>query len=92
MNAIVTTEHRGVFYGHVPDDAEPGDGVLKITNARMVVYWDASIRGLPGLAANGPGPKCRISPAAPVISVCKITSIMQATDAAHANFEAEPWG
>ena len=86
---VVTTEHKGVFFGYgTPTDKK----VIKITKARMCVYWDSSLHGVMGLASQGPNEQCRISPAVPVLTVQDITGIMEVSKEAIKKWEAEPWG
>lgn len=51
--AIVTTSHRGVFYGLMPGETGSYDGkpIVRLTEARMVVYWGADAKSVVGLAA-----------------------------------------
>jgi len=84
---IVTTEHRGVFFGYA-DDTD-GD-VIKLRAARNCVYWSTSVRGFMGLAANGPDKQSKVGPAAD-IEVRKITSVIECTPEAVAAWEAAPW-
>ena len=84
---VVTTEHRGVFFGYA--DAVDGD-IVKLRAARNCVYWSADIRGFMGLAATGPSENCKVGPAAD-ISLRKITSVMECTPEAIAAWESAPW-
>ena len=87
---VVTTKHRGVFFGTtIAPQADP----LKLKDARMAVYWSRDVKGVPGLAANGPTEGCRISPAAPLLAIPKrdVTSVMHCSDEAVAAWESEPW-
>lgn len=86
---VVTTEHRGVFFGRLTEDKAPE--CLILSDSRQCVYWDSSIRGVLGLAANGPGPLCRIGPNVPSITVWKITGIFVCTDEATRAWGAGPW-
>ena len=88
---VVTTDadNRGVFAG-VLESQNGADVVL--SEARMVVYWDESTRGVVGLAKNGPGNKCRISPGAPIMELSHVTCVMACTQAAAERFRLEPWG
>lgn len=84
---LVTTEHRGVFFGY----ATRTDGAtIKLARARNCVYWDASVRGFLGLASTGPGPECRIGPPAD-IELRKITCVADVSDAAVTAWESQPW-
>ena len=84
---VVTTEHRGVFFGYA--DAVDGD-IVKLRAARNCVYWSADIRGFMGLAATGPSKNCKVGPAAD-ISLRKITSVMECAPEAIAAWESAPW-
>ena len=86
---VVTTEHRGVFFGYA-DDTD-GD-VVTLKKARLCVYWSADVKGFMGLAAGGPTKGCRIGPAVPSIDLRKITSVIAASDEAVKAWEAAPWG
>ena len=85
---VVTTKHRGVFFGYADDtDGE----VIKLRSARNCVYWSKNIRGFMGLAATGPDKDSKIGPAAD-ISVRDITSVIECTEAAVKAWESSPWG
>lgn len=84
---IVTTAHRGVFFGY----AEDTDGAtITLQRARLCVYWSADVRGFMGLAANGPSKSCRIGPAAD-ITLRNITAVLEVTPDAEKKWQAEPW-
>ena len=84
---VVTTEHRGVFFGYAIDvDGE----IIKLRAARNCIYWSADVRGFMGLAATGPNKNCKIGPSAD-ISLRKITSVMECTSEATAAWENAPW-
>ena len=85
---IVTTAHRGVFFGY----GEPSDApTIRLTNARMVVYWSADVKGVTGLAATGPSKDSRVSPALPAITLRDVTSVMECSAEAVEAFEKGPW-
>lgn len=84
---IVTTAHRGVFFGYaIATDGE----TVALKRARNCVYWSEDVRGFMGLAANGPSDGCRIGPAAD-ITLRNITAVVEVTPAAAAKWEAQPW-
>lgn len=84
---IVTTAHRGVFFGY----ATKTDGdTIALKRARLCVYWTADLRGFMGLAANGPSNGCRIGPAAD-IELRAITSVVAVAPEAVAKWESAPW-
>lgn len=85
---IVTTEHKGVFAGYaVPTE----NSTIRLEQARMCIYWSADVKGVVGLAATGPTKGCRIGPAAPAITLHKVTSIMEVSKEAEALWLSQPW-
>jgi hypothetical protein len=85
---VVTTEHRGVFFGYgIPTT----DNTIRLEQAQMCVYWSADCRGIVGLAAKGPTKGCRISPAAPAITLQKVTSVMEVSKEAEEKWKQQPW-
>lgn len=70
---IVTTSHRGVFFGYATDtDGE----TISLKRSRLCIYWAADLRGFMGLAAMGPNASCKIGPAAD-ITLRSITAVME---------------
>lgn len=86
---VVTTEHRGVFFGYI-DPKTVKDDILSLREARNCVSWSSDIRGFMGLASTGPNDNCRVGPAAD-IELRAITSVMKCTDAATEAWEKAPW-
>lgn len=87
---LVTTAHRGVFFGYLVGEAAKEKVV--INKARNVTYWDVATRSFLGLAANGPTTSCRVSPAAGEASTLfDITGVFVCTPEAVEKFEAGPW-
>jgi len=84
---LVTTAHRGVFFGHADDTN--GD-TIALTGARLCVYWSSDVKGFMGLASNGPTKGCRIGPPAD-ITLRNITAVVEMTDDAVKAWEAAPW-
>lgn len=87
MACIVTTEHRGVFFGY----ATAIDGeTIELKRARLCVYWSADVKGFMGLAAGGPSASCKVGPAADIV-LRKITAVLSVTPEAVAKWESAPW-
>lgn len=84
---LVTTAHRGVFFGYAKDTK--GDQI-ELKRARNVIYWSADVRGFMGLAAFGPSAQCRIGARAD-IELRGITSVVDVTPEAVEKFEAAVW-
>lgn len=84
---VVTTAHRGVFFGYATDtDGEQ----VALTKARLCLYWSTDVKGFMGLAATGPSKSCRIGPAAD-ITLRNITAVLEATPEAVKAWENCPW-
>ena len=84
---VVTTAHRGVFFGYTEDTS--GE-VIALRAARNCIYWPSSNKGFLGLASEGPHKGSRIGPAAD-IELRKITAVAACTPEAGAAWEAAPW-
>ena len=87
---VVTTEHRGVFFGNLNGD-DPTSKVVTITDAQMCVFWTADVQGVVGLATSGPSKSCRVTPAAPKITLQGVTAVMEATPGAAEAWRKRPW-
>lgn len=88
---IVTTVHRGVFFGYLGNDYQRGDAVLDLKRARNVIYWPKENRGFMGLAERGPQKGARIGPAVETIELRDITSVIVCSDGVAEKFEAVSW-
>jgi len=79
---IVTTEHRGVFYGMASNTSEE---TIHLKDARMVIYFGTT-RGLMQLAEEGPTSKSKISAKAD-IEVRKVTAVIEVSPAAQTKWQ-----
>lgn len=86
---VVTTVYKGVFFGYAVPTMNTK--TIRLTNARMCVYWSSNVKGVLGLAANGPTAGCKIGPAVPAITINEITSIIECSDKAIKRWNLEPW-
>lgn len=78
---LITTEHRGVFFGHIKNDKKlPAE--ITLTGARNCIYWAASCGGFLGLAANGPNKDCKIGTRVNELTLYKVTSVMPVENSA----------
>ena len=68
---LVTTEHRGVFFGYACDVDGP---TIRMRDCRNVVYWSADVRGFVGLASTGPTKTCKVGPST-TMTLRNITSV-----------------
>ena len=86
-NVMVTTKHRGVFAGQVPEDQDMNAEVIELKNARMAIYWGTT-KGVMELAETGPTEKSKISAKADIPSLRDITAIFNVTDEAWQKWNA----
>lgn len=71
---VVCTDRRGVVFGYTSNvHARP----IKLTTARMCLYWSADVGGVFGLADKGPTKDCKISAVAPSISLEGVTAVFE---------------
>ena len=87
LAVVVTTSHRGVFFGYTSDYS--GESI-ELRAARNCLSWTSDVKGFMGLAATGPSKSCRVGPAAD-IQVRDITSVLKCTPEATAAWETAPW-
>ena len=84
---IVTTAHRGVFFGYATKTA---GATIALKRSRLCIYWSRDVKGFMGLASGGPTSGCRIGPAAD-ITLRNITAVLEVTPEAVAKWEAAPF-
>lgn len=80
---IVTTEHKGVFFGYADDTT---GATVNLKRARMAIYFGTT-RGVMELAETGPTDKSRISARAD-LELRKITAVLEVTQEATSRWEA----
>jgi Domain of unknown function (DUF6948) len=84
---LVTTVHRGVFFGYATDTS---GATIKLRAARNCIYWPSENRGFLGLASDGPKDGARIGPAAN-IELRDVTCVAECTPQAVKAWESAPW-
>lgn len=89
-HVLVTTEHRGVFFGKLKDYDKENKRIT-IKNAQCCVYWSSGVKGFIGLAVTGPDRNCRVTPAAPLMDIDAVTSVIECAPEAVKAWEAQPW-
>ena len=82
---LVTTKHRGVFYGQVSEKQDLTATTMRLENARMAIYWGTT-GGVAELAKSGPTKKSKIGSAATIEAVHDITAVWGVEESA-----AEKW-
>ena len=78
---LVTTKHRGVFFGFV-EPKEAFKQSLTLHGVRNCIYWSKDVGGFLGLASTGPTDGCRIGKQAPSALLHGVTSVTDCTEAA----------
>ncbi len=86
---LVTTSHRGVFFGYAKSSKIAEEITLK--KARMCIYWTSEVKGVLGLAVTGPLSGCRIGPAVNSLSLNNVDSITECSPQAVENWEKGIW-
>ena len=84
---IVTTTHRGVFFGYATDIEGT---VINLRAGRNCLYWSKVTKGFIGLASVGPIGDSRVGPPAD-IQLRDITSVVACTPEAVKVWETAPW-
>lgn len=89
---LITTDNtkRGVFMGFIdPEDADKTS--FKAEEVRMAVMWSQDVKGVLGLAANGPTKSCRITSAAKSANLTGVTATFEISEEALQAWRKEPW-
>ena len=87
---VVTTAHKGIFFGYVRDDSQLPKQVT-LEQCRNCVYFAANVKGFLGLAVTGPLDGSRVGPAAPEVTLYEVTSIVACSEAAIKEWESGRW-
>lgn len=85
---LVTTQHRGVFFGYL--ESKPGAEVT-LSKARNCLYWPAGTQGFLGLATTGPIKGTRVGPAVATLTLYGVTSVSEVTADAAKAWDAATW-
>lgn len=83
---LVTTAHRGVFFGYAVNTK--GD-TIKLRAARNCIQW-RGLKGFLALATEGPNDSCRIGPSAD-FEARNVTGVAECLPEAVKAWERAPW-
>jgi hypothetical protein len=86
---LVTTQHRGVFFGYAKPPFD--QTTITLRDAQMCVYWSGDLHGVLGLASRGPTRSCRVGPPVPEITLQGITAVVAVTEEAEREWKREYW-
>jgi hypothetical protein len=78
---LVTTKHRGVFGGLVPDDQDLAAPTMALKEARMAIRWGTT-KGLMELCDTGPTKSSKISAPADIPVLHDITAVFDISEKA----------
>ncbi|PTX46525.1 hypothetical protein IQ03_03636 [Gemmobacter caeni] len=84
---LVTTKHRGVFAGLVPEEQDLAASTMALKEARMAIYWGTT-KGLMQLCATGPTGSSKISAPADIPVLHDITAVFDITPEAWTKWQA----
>jgi hypothetical protein len=84
---LVTTQHRGVFFGLVPDDQDMTARTMALKQARCAIYWGTT-NGIAELAATGPTANSKIGALADIDALHDITAVWSVSADAAAKWTA----
>ena len=83
---LVTTDNRGVYFGYYQTDAQ-APAKIELTNARVIVEWNAGDQGFLAMAVSGPAGIAVVSVAVSTLTICGVASIAECTPEAAAAFD-----
>jgi len=75
---LITTEHRGVFFGYTEEDADLTKTTLSLKDAKMAIRWRTK-KGIAELAEKGPNSNSLIGAKADVPVIHKVTAVFLVT-------------
>jgi hypothetical protein len=84
---VICTDKRGVIFGYTKDTtADP----IKLTNARMCLYWPSSVGGVFGLGVIGPNDDTKVSAPLDKAKFHGVTCVFGVTDKAEQAWISAP--
>ena len=87
---IVCTDKRAVVFGFAKKDKPNKRGQIVLHDARMCLYWHASVGGVFGLGEIGPNAETKVSAPLPKIRLEGVTAIFDVTKSARKAWKAAP--
>ena len=89
---LITTDNtkRGVFAGLI-DPSDINKEILTVEELRMCIYWSVDMKGVLGLASEGPSKNCKISKAVKKAVLQGVTAVIELSDEALIKWRKEPW-
>ena len=87
---IVCTDKRGVIFGYAKKDRPNKRGQITLENARMCLYWPASVGGVFGLGDVGPNAETKISAKLSKVRLEGVTAIFDVSTEAENAWKSAP--
>lgn len=84
---LITTAHRGVFGGLIPESQDLSARSMALSHARMAIRWGTT-RGLMELCDTGPTPSTHLSAVADIPILHDITGVFAITEEAWRKWQA----
>ena len=84
---LVTTAHRGVFFGYL-NGKPPAKESVTLARARNCLYWSADVGGFLGLASRGPSSSCKLGAWAEGVTLYDVTSVSDVSNEAAKAWES----
>ena len=78
---LVTTQHRGVFFGWVQKDQDMSARTMSLKGSRCAIHWRTT-NGVAELAEIGPNQDSKIGSKADLVALHDITAIWACTEEA----------
>src|SRR5581483_9007728 len=75
---VVTTAHRGVFFGLLAGDR--AGKTVELADAQMCVYCSSDVRGVPALATDGPSRRATATRPVPQTRLEDVSIVIYATE------------
>lgn len=83
---LLTTQHRGVFAGLIPEAQDLTARSMPLKEAKMAIYWGTT-RGVMQLCSDGPTKQSKISLPADIPMLHDITAVFDITPDAWAKWQ-----
>lgn len=81
-SVLITTQHRGVFFAQIDENADLTQRTFtNLKNCRMAIYWGTT-RGVMQLAETGPTSSSKIGAPADIDVLHDITAVFNVSDKA----------
>lgn len=87
---IVCTDKRAVIFGYAKKDRPNKNGQITLKEARMCLFWPASVGGVFGLGETGPNDDTKISAKLTKVRLEGVTAIFDVTKNAERAWNSAP--